>query len=249
MYKTKPCTIIPPADYLTSYDAAIEENPGNSPITESSGRKKRAVAEHTKFWKPGRTLKVRFLDPLSPYELFMFMQVFAQWEQHINLHFELALTGEAEIRIRTKTDEDRSALGTDALTIDKSEPTMSISLRPDEEYFEANLLHEIGHAIGLLHEHTHLEANIPWNKQKVYEYYGKMGWTQAEVDKNILTPANGALVDTEYDKASIMHYPVPNELTDGVWEVGINTRLSERDKYAASKIYPAAPDDTPWNTQ
>lgn len=241
------CLTLPPNDLQASYETAIAESPKNAPETGKSGRKKRAVSNYKKLWRAGRTLKVFFLDPLETHKKNAFMKVFDQWTEHANLKFELVANNNAEIRIKTNTKEDFSYVGTDALLINKDKPTMFISALPGDEYFEAGLLHEIGHAIGFLHEHTHSEANIPWNKQKVYEYYKKFGWTKDEVDINLLTPSTDAIVDTEYDKTSIMHYEVPKALTDGVWEVGINTQLSDKDKYQASKTYPKIPGDTPWN--
>jgi hypothetical protein len=35
-----------------------------------------------------------------------------------------------------------------------------------------------------------------------------------------------------------MHYPVDKELTDGVFEVGINSELSTTDIFAIQSLYP-----------
>jgi len=243
----KPCANLPAPDMNASYNAAITENPTNSPPSSGSRRSKRAVGDYTKFWRAGRTLNIYFIDRLQPDDKMKFMKVFDTWSEHANLHFKLSTSNTAEIRIKTTTDENFSYMGTDALLIDKTKPTMLISLLPGNEHFECTLLHEIGHAIGFYHEHAHREADIPWNQPKVYEYYKKyFNWDKSDVDINIFSRANGSVVDTEYDKTSIMHYPVSKALTDGKWEVGINTELSAKDKHAANKCYPANPDDVPW---
>jgi len=243
----KPCATLPAPDPNASYNAAITENPINAPTPSSSLCKKRAVGDYTKFWRAGRTLNVYFIDPVQADDKIEFMKVFDKWSEHAHLKFKLATHNAAEIRIKTNTEENFSYLGTDALLIDKTEPTMLISLLPANEHFECTLLHEIGHAIGFYHEHAHRDADIPWNEPKVYEYYKKhFNWDKSDVDTNIFSRADGAVVDTEYDKTSIMHYPVSATLTDGKWEVGINTELSAKDKYAANKCYPATPDDVPW---
>jgi hypothetical protein len=41
-----------------------------------------------------------------------------------------------------------------------------------------------------------------------------------------------------FDRASIMLYPIPKELTDGVFEVGLNQRLSDTDRAFIGKVYP-----------
>ena len=245
MNPRKLCSVIPPKDPIASYNAAIAENPKNAASGNSGIR---AVGYYRKFWKAGRTLRVSFLDWTPLEHRLAFQAIFKIWEEHANLRFELSYDKDAEIRIRTLTDEDRSTIGTDALTIDQNEPTMFISEDPLSDCFASNLLHEIGHAMGFAHEHLHREANIPWNKPKVYQYYFDLcGWEKDVVDANVLTPIPiDAIVDTEYDKKSIMHYEVDKDLTDGVWEATPNLYLSEKDKYAASKLYPADPDDVPW---
>lgn len=39
--------------------------------------------------------------------------------------------------------------------------------------FSRTIIYEFGHALGLHHEHQSPTANIQWNKEKVYEYYGE----------------------------------------------------------------------------
>jgi len=37
--------------------------------------------------------------------------------------------------------------------------------------FSRTVIHEFGHALGMIHEHQHPLAAIPWDKDKVYTYY------------------------------------------------------------------------------
>jgi len=70
-------------------------------------------------------------------------------------------------------------------------------------------IHEIGHAIGLLHEHQHPRSGITWDAEQVYKtmWY----WTKAVVDFNILKVyAENELSDfTAFDPFSIMMYGLP----------------------------------------
>lgn len=244
MKKTKPCTIIFPEYQLASYKAAITENPENS--KDQGEISMLGMGNYNKFWKPGRTLKICFLEPVTSSYRLAFARTITKWADHANLKFTI-VEGDADIRITTNTEDNKSVTGTDALTIDKSLPTMHITSTLDDEDFQQTVLHEMGHAIGYMHEHLHRDANIPWNREKVYDYYlENYQGDKQRVDDKVLTPYSGVVVDTAYDKNSIMHYEIDKELTDGVWEVGLNTELSERDKKMARRMYPVAPDDVPW---
>src|SRR5207249_401948 len=96
-----------------------------------------------------------------------------------------------------------------------------------------------GHAVGMIHEQSHPEISIKWDKPAVYRRYESQGWSKAQVDSNVFFKY-GKLVTqfSEYDRKSIMHYPIPPELTtDGV-AVGWNTELSSMDKAFIATIYP-----------
>lgn len=52
------------------------------------------------------------------------------------------------------------------------------------------------------------------NREKVYDYYFEnYQWDKQRLDDNVLTPYSGVVVDTAYDKNSIMHYEIDKELT------------------------------------
>lgn len=244
MKKAKPCSIIPPKDRLASYRAAITENPSNAANNDLSIL---GMGDYKKLWKPGRELKIRFLEDVSSSFLRAFSKAITHWIKHVNLKFVIVPKGDADIRITTDSDDNKSLIGTDALTFDQDEATMYLETTPSDENFESTVLHEMGHALGYLHEHLHRDATIPWNREKVYAHYSEhYEWDEQQVDEQVLTPYSGAIVDTEYDKNSIMHYAIDKELTDGVWEVGINTVLSELDIKMAKNTYPVDPDDLPW---
>jgi hypothetical protein len=231
-------------DQSASYAAALAENPYNA--SPAAGGLL-SVGNYEKLWLPGRAIKLRFMEPVSSDYLRAFLRAASNWLLHANLTFEVVTNGYADIRITTDTADDKSLIGTDALTFEQSEATFYLATPMDSESFKSTVIHEMGHALGFIHEHLHRDANIPWNREKVYEFYrDEYEWDKQRVDDNVFTPFNGAVIDTEYDPKSIMHYPVPKELTDGVWEIGQNTELSEQDKKLAEFAYPKDPDDRAW---
>ena len=232
--------MIKPLNEQYSYDAAIKENPNNSMRTLSGGRRKRSIGYYSKFWENGRTITVSFMQDLSDDLEYRIERIIRQWEPHLSLAFEFVEGRQGEIRIALDSEHNESCLGTDALIADPNEPTLSLAAKPDDSTFEQILLHEFGHALGLLHAHLHPEARIPWNKEKVYNFYKTTwGWSESDINHNLFDFETGPDIYLgDYDKKSIMHYPIPNELTLGDWEVGINLTLSAQDKINTRKIYP-----------
>lgn len=195
-------------------------------------------------WKPGRTLHIRFLDGADVVQNKV-EEIAHMWEDFANLKLVFDDSPDAEIRISFTPDIGSwSYLGTDALTIPKNQPTMNYGwLRPNTSTTEYHrvVLHEFGHAFGCIHEHQNPSAAIPWDKEKVYRTYGgpPNNWSRQQVDVNLFQKyTENQTQFTEFDRQSIMLYPIQKDLTDGVFEVGWNTALSEHDKEFIGRMYP-----------
>jgi len=64
-------------------------------------------------------------------------------------------------------------------------------------------------------------------------------WDQETVDINIFETYSSTQTNfSAYDPESIMHYPIPAELTLNGYEIGWNRVLSETDKAFIATIYP-----------
>jgi hypothetical protein len=251
----KSCTVVPVPDekFVDAAIAAVQENPDNAPIRDLPGGVApgpggvfRMAVLTQKRWQPGRTLKVKFQggEPQVRERLIPFAR---QWEEHANIRLDFVGEDEAaEIRVAFRQgDGSWSYLGTDALVIGADRPTMNYGWLdpgdPDAEYSRV-VLHEFGHALACIHEHMHPDGGIPWDLPKVYAYYqATQGWSPAEVDRQVLFQYDRTQTNSsDYDRDSIMHYPVPEALTVGDFAVGWNDVLSARDKEFIAEVYPRA---------
>ena len=254
---TKPmkiCTemLLEPDMLLEAAKKAVEENPSNADLTiaailaqdpeQLDGARMALVTR--KMWKPGRTLKVRFMDG-HPVVQEKVKQFALQWCQFANINLDFGDHADAEIRISfTQGAGSWSYIGTDALTIPADKPTMNFGWftpETDDREFSRTTVHEFGHALGCIHEHQNPATDIPWDKEAVYRFYAgpPNNWSREDVDRNLFQRyAADSSQFTQFDRESIMLYSIPNSLTIGDWEVGWNTVLSSTDKAFIAQMYP-----------
>lgn len=78
------------------------------------------------------------------------------------------------------------------------------------------IVHEFGHAMGMIHEHqTPFNNPLVWNTQAVYQLFEgpPNNWSAADVNNNILTPYSGmGMNGSAFDPYSIMKYSFPSNL-------------------------------------
>jgi hypothetical protein len=194
-------------------------------------------------WQTGQTIKIKFLDgAISEQEI---VKIYAsEWIKYANLKFEFVPKNEyADIRIGFNLGAPgawsqlgmKSAYGVGNY---QNEPSMRLGPIYANENSKQTILHEFGHALGLVHETTNPSATIKWDLPKVYKYYDDlMGWSKENVDLFVINPRSVTNY-SEYDPFSIMHYYIPPSLTtDGV---GVNEmkKLSITDMVSISEWYP-----------
>ena len=195
-----------------------------------------------KIWQPRQVLRISFLDG-SPDVHQRIEEHAREWLNYANLKFKFGyMLDSSEIRITFKGYGYSSLVGTDA-NFRKGAATMTLGgfdSDTDEIEMRRVVLHEFGHAIGCIHEHSSPNANIPWDVEKVYSYYQQYhGWSRAMVDHNVLKRYSpDETLGRDFDSKSIMQYPVSKELTIGGFEIPWNTTLSEQDKQLIGLIYP-----------
>lgn len=124
------------------------------------------------------------------------------------------------------------------------ETTMWLELHPKlrtseerQAQRQSNILHEFGHALGMMHEHTHPDCKANWNYRVLQ---AKTGWSMQRVHNNYRKLNYGEATLSQYDPESIMHYPInPGDTQSMVTRLPLNTVLSEGDKRFLMAIYPA----------
>lgn len=197
----------------------------------------RGLAPINSLWENGKTLKVYFLEG-TPQQKEFVRSVAVKWSEYANIYFEFTEVQEAaEIRITFNPNDGAwSTLGTDALQVWQTEPTMNLGWLD-----EAVVLHEFGHAIGLGHEHQNPIGGIQWDKEKVYrELAGPPNyWTKEVVDNNLFNKyQEDQIIASELDPLSIMMYPISESWTLNDFSIDFNPTLSEKDKAFIATIYP-----------
>jgi serralysin len=151
---------------------------------------------------------------------------------------------DADVRIDFRSgDGSWSTVGTTCRKVEEDKPTMNfgwIDANSSEEDLRSVVLHEFGHAMGLIHEHQNPVAGIHWNREAVIrELSGPPNsWSVQEIEFNVLAPASPSDVTaTAMDKDSIMMYPIPETWTTDGFSAGFNSDLSDADKKFIRRQY------------
>lgn len=241
-----------PVESLEASRRAIKETTENVPTARYSslpGVYDPSPAELAvltgKKWRTGRTIDVGFLGGSSTLRTKV-EAVAKRWEDYANLTLSFGDHDRPDIRIDFIPGGSWSYLGTDALVLPDAEATMNYGwLTPDSSDDEIGrvVLHEFGHALSAIHEHQSPAANIPWDREAVYEYYGSQpnSWSKEQIDRNIFNKYSTTIANSSaFDAESIMLYAIPNALTEGDYEVGWNRVLSDTDKTFMGSIYPGS---------
>lgn len=209
---------------------------------------RRGAAPKSSLWNPGDEVTVSFLDGPKSVQTRV-RDAALQWVgkkmANLRLTFNDHKKQPGMIRISFRFNGSWSAVGTVCKGVkDLNQPTMNYGwLKEDSSDTDLNrvVLHEFGHALGLIHEHQNPAGGIQWNRSAVIADLSAPPnrWDAAKIEFNMFKPFDANATNfTALDPKSIMLYPVPSRWTTDGFSTGMNGKLSAADKEFIRKLYP-----------
>jgi hypothetical protein len=242
---------------------AIDVNPENAaerrrvartPIGRRGGPRRIAVVIARKWPKKGVKLSVSFMDtPPRALRSRILLHMNA-WGESANVVFtETEGTGQVRIaRLDSPVDMAGywSYVGTEILDAEDDEPTLNLegfTTRTSEAEFRRVVRHEAGHTLGFDHEHMRSEIVNRIDRAKAIAFFDRTeGWTEEEVDEQVLTPLprKSIMGTSDADPLSIMCYQLPASIMKDKKAVKGGNDINPKDAAFAAMLYPKQEDST-----
>lgn len=237
-----------PAPPLSGKDYPESKYVCDGQLTESEGVQPLAFYRNSR-WAPGSTLNVLFLDGDDiPQEVYNRAIELVQdaWEANSSLQFRF-FYGEADpnmtyhIKATFLVDKGyNSFIGTASL---RKNPSMNLSRlhkKPlDGAEFRRVIVHEFGHALGMMHEHQNPNGTINWNREAVYADMARSPnfWSRETTAYNYFR-TNASDLASPFDPLSVMLYAIKASWTTDGFSVPFLPDASATDKDWMRRAYP-----------
>jgi serralysin len=236
---------------LTKLCFCMCPNPADlSPASQAAVLGRKAALLKEAFWGPHPIITVGFLEG-DPALCKRVAEAAKLWITEAGAKVTFAFLTDpsvdpktADVRIAFKPGNGSwSYLGTQCKTIARDKSTMNfgwLDANSSDEDVRSVVLHEFGHALGLIHEHQNPKDGINWDRAAVEaELSGPPNnWDMATIEHNIFKKYDkDAVIATGVDKTSIMMYQIPANWTQDGFTTSFNATLSPQDKTLIQSIY------------
>lgn len=193
-------------------------------------------------------ISFKFLGNPTELQKKYFRTYLMEWMSYANLTFkEVTSSSKADVRVKfadgvTDKGGNWSYVGSDARLVSQSEPTIHFQYL-DENYNQSiwsrKMLHEMGHMLGLVHEHQSPNSTVAFDTNEVYKWGRTQGWSDEETNQNVLMKySSSSVTATSFDPNSIMLYALPAKCYKSKKAPVENYLLSQSDKDMIRNMYP-----------